>query len=209
MSASEPVFRMVALAFFLTGIIISFYHRIKANSAGRDKLDRRQEGWLLLVVLRLGGLVLWASIIAYLINPSWMAWSQLELPAFLRWVGAAGTVTGLALMTWMFRSLGKNITDTVVTRREHSLVTSGPYRWIRHPLYSFGAFTYLNLSLLMASWFIALLIMLAFVLLALRTHKEEEQLLERFGESYREYMRQTGRFLPRLTGRPSKLAAER
>ena len=204
MSASEPVFRMVALACLLTAVIISFYHRLRANRVGGDKLDRRQEGWLLLVILRLGGLVLWTSMIAYLINPGWMAWGELHLPASLRWAGAAGAVTGIALLTWMFRSLGNNITDTVVTRREHSLVTSGPYRWMRHPLYSFATFTFLSLSLVMASWIVALLILLAFVLLALRTSKEEEQLIERYGDSYREYIRQTGRFLPRLAKRASK-----
>ena len=208
MSTSETVFRLAALACFLTAILISFYYRIKAQRVGGDRLDRRQEGWLL-PVLRLGGLALWGAVIAYLINPGWMAWGQLELPAWSRWAGAAGCLTGIALTAWMFRSLGNNITDTVVTRREHTLVTNGPYRWIRHPLYTFATFTYLNLSLLMASWFTAVMILLAFGLLALRTQKEEQQLLDRFGESYREYMRRTGRFLPRLSGGPTKLAMER
>jgi protein-S-isoprenylcysteine O-methyltransferase Ste14 len=108
----------------------------------------------------------------------------------------------------MFRSLGNNITDTVATRRNHSLVTSGPYRWIRHPLYTFAAFTYLNLSLLMASWVTGLMIVVAFGLLAMRTPKEEAKLVERFGEAYLDYINHTGRFLPRLLSRQNKLTLE-
>jgi protein-S-isoprenylcysteine O-methyltransferase Ste14 len=138
-----------------------------------------------------------------------MAWGQLQLPDSLRWAGEVGTIAGLGLTTWMFRSLGNNITDTVDTRRDHALVTSGPYRWIRHPLYTFAAFTYFNLSLLMASWITGLMIIVAFGLLAMRTPKEEAKLVERFGDAYLEYMRKTGRFLPRLVGRQDKLTVGR
>ena len=57
------------------------------------------------------------------------------------------------LFVWTFRSLGKNLTDTVVTRRQHTLVQHGPYRWIRHPLYSSAALLIAALSLIAANWF--------------------------------------------------------
>jgi protein-S-isoprenylcysteine O-methyltransferase Ste14 len=97
----------------------------------------------------------------------------------------------------MFRS-GKNITDTVVTRRAPA-GHHGPYRWIRHPLYTFGTLFFLGLGLIAASWLILLMACLAFYLLSLRTPKEEAQLLARFGEEYAAYMQQTGRYLPRLS----------
>ena len=102
------------------------------------------------------------------------------------------------LLTWTFHNLGKNITDTVVTRKEHFLVTSGPYRWVRHPFYVSFQLVVLAVSLMMACWFVLAIGSVVLLLLILRTAKEEEKLIERFGDEYRRYMERTGRFWPRL-----------
>jgi protein-S-isoprenylcysteine O-methyltransferase Ste14 len=86
----------------------------------------------------------------------------------------------------------------VVTRKEHTLVTTGPYRWIRHPFYTSAALAILGNSLAAANWFIFSAGSLVFVLMAIRVRKEEENLIARFGDDYRNYMQRTGRFLPRL-----------
>jgi len=57
------------------------------------------------------------------------------------------------LLVWMFRTLGRNLTDTVVTRKEHTLVTTGPYRWIRHPFYTSAGLLGVANSLAAANWF--------------------------------------------------------
>jgi protein-S-isoprenylcysteine O-methyltransferase Ste14 len=97
----------------------------------------------------------------------------------------------------MLRSLGVNITDTVETRRDHTLIRHGPYRWIRHPLNSFGALLFTGINLMAASWFILLLSCLWFALIVIRASTEEAKLIEKFGAEYRDYMRRTGRFVPR------------
>ena len=96
------------------------------------------------------------------------------------------------------KALGKNLTDTVVTRREHTLVTTGPYAFVRHPFYDTGILGVVAISLITANWFILLMGAAVMVLLIFRTKTEEENLLARFGESYREYMKRTGRFFPRI-----------
>ena len=106
--------------------------------------------------------------------------------------------TACGLLVWTFRCLGKNLTDTVVTRQKHTLVIHGPYRWVRHPFYDSGALLMAAVSLIAANWFLLLTGGLAFVLLVVRTRTEEEKLLARFGEVYRAYMKRTGRFLPRI-----------
>jgi len=105
---------------------------------------------------------------------------------------------------WTFRNLGTNITDTVVTRKEHSMVTTGPYRWVRHPFYVSFAQGMLANSLATANWFIFVVGTAAFLLLVLRTKKEEENLIARFGDDYRQYMKTTGRFWPRLFSSPAQ-----
>ena len=195
----EVFFRMFAGVLFFSALAISIYFRSGAERASGEQLDRSEEGKALRITLRLGGLLLWLTLIAYLINPVWMGWASYASPVWLRWLGMLTAGTGLALTFWMFRSLGKNITDTVVTRREHQLVTHGPYRWIRHPLYTFGTLFYLGLGLIAASWLILLMACLAFFLLSLRTPKEEAQLLARFGDEYADYTESTGRYLPKLS----------
>lgn len=151
-----------------------------------------------MIALRLSGILLWLSIIAYIVYPPAVDWATIALPTWLRWIGVLGGIIAVGLLIWMFSSLGMNITDTVVTRQKHTLVTHGPYRWIRHPLYTFGAFFFLSLSLISSLWIIPVLGIPAFAILINRTSVEEESLHARFGEEYQQYTRQTGRFLPRL-----------
>jgi protein-S-isoprenylcysteine O-methyltransferase Ste14 len=192
----ESVFRFVVVLIIAIALPIGLYHRIKSQ-ATREKLARREEGIFMMIGLRLFGLLAWIAMAAYLICPDWMAWSTLALPTWLRWMGAAlGLAAVLPLLLWTFRSLGKNLTDTVVTRREHTLITHGPYRWVRHPFYDVAFLATLCLSLVSASWLIALLGFAVFAMLATRTRIEEQKLLERFGEEYRAYKSRTGKFLP-------------
>lgn len=196
--SNELVFRLIFMILFLSGTTVSIYHRRKAEQAGGEKVSLKEESTPIRISLRVGGLILWITMIAWMINPAWVAWSRIDLPDPLRWAAAGLALASWGLVIWMFRTLGKNITPTVVTRQEHSLVTDGPYRWIRHPLYSFATLFYISLGLVAANGLIPVLSILAFVLLAIRTSKEEEKLLEKFGDRYRVYMEQTGRFVPRF-----------
>ena len=80
---------------------------------------------------------------------------------------------------------------------QHTLVTSGPYKWVRHPLYVASLIAVAGNSMATANWFIALTGGIAFYLIARRSRTEEEKLIERFGEEYQKYMGRTGRFFPR------------
>jgi protein-S-isoprenylcysteine O-methyltransferase Ste14 len=193
----DHTFQIVLILAFLLVLPIAVYHRLKSQATG-EKLDRWQESIFILFTLRAAGVVGWLGILAYLINPSWMAWSSLALPEWLRWTGAGGFVMAGGLLIWTFHSLGKNLTDTVVTRREHTLVTSGPYAWVRHPFYDTAALCSVSISLIAANWFILLAGALIVVLLIVRTKIEEEKLLARFGDSYRKYMARTGQFFPKI-----------
>jgi protein-S-isoprenylcysteine O-methyltransferase Ste14 len=56
-----------------------------------------------------------------MIEPDWMAWSSLPLPSWLRWLGVALAVCSGVLVVWTFHHLGKNLTDTVVTRESRAI----------------------------------------------------------------------------------------
>lgn len=194
--ADDNSFRLALIVVGAVFAPIAVYHRIR--SATTERLDRWQEGIFILFGLRLSALPPFIGIVAWMINPQWMAWSSVMIPTWLRWLGVAVVTCCGILVTWTFRALGRNLTDTVVTRKDHALVTSGPYRYVRHPFYLAFALGLLGVSLLMANWFILLTGIIPFGILVARTSIEERKLVERFGVEYQDYMRRVGRFLPRL-----------
>ncbi|MFW6198491.1 MAG: methyltransferase family protein, partial [Acidobacteriota bacterium] len=93
--------------------------------------------------------------------------------------------------------IGSNISETVLTRDGQELVVAGPYRRVRHPLYSAGLLLLAGVGLATDS--AALLVLDALVaclMLGMIIPREEELLLERFGDQYAEYRRRSGRLLP-------------
>jgi protein-S-isoprenylcysteine O-methyltransferase Ste14 len=195
---NENVFRILAAVVLFTGAGISIYFRRKADLESGEKVPRRVDGSLMMTVIKIFGLLLWFSPLVYLLNPQWMAWSKIGLPDELRWLGVALGVLCVFGIYWLFSSIGRGITPTSATRIDHTLVTSGPYRWVRHPLYTIGCSLFVTFGMIADNWFIALLGILAFIAMAIRTPKEEANLIAKFGEEYREYMKRTGRFLPKV-----------
>lgn len=197
---NENIFRIFAGIAFISAMTISGYFRSKADKETGEKVSRSVDGNALMTIIRIGGLILWLSPITYLINPNWMEWSKIGLPAWARWLGVGIEIFCVYGFYWLFSSIGSGITATSATRKEHTLSTSGPYRWIRHPLYTFGAAFFIAFGTIADNWFIASLGILTFIIMAIRTPKEEANLIEKFGNEYKEYMKRTGRFLPKIGG---------
>lgn len=195
---NENIFRILAALTLFTAIGISSYFRRKADRDAGEKISRRVDGSVMMTLIRIGGLALWLSPLVYLLNPGWMAWSKIGLPEAVRWLGVGIGILCVLGIYWLFSSIGSGITPTSATRKQHTLVTSGPYRWVRHPLYTVGSSMFVAFGMIADNWFIAVLGILTFILMAIRTPKEEANLIEKFGDEYREYMKRTGRFFPKL-----------
>ncbi len=195
---SENPFRVVLIAIIVLTTAVTVYHRLQAAASG-EKISRKEEGFAFAVVLRLAGLCLWTVTFAYLLFPASVQWASVPVPASIRWMGAVAGLLCSALLYWTLSSLGKNLTDTVVTRAAATLVTDGPYRWVRHPFYVTAGLLMVSVTVLTANWAIGLSSLIVLVLLAVRTPKEEQMLVERFGQPYRDYAARTGRFLPKLS----------
>lgn len=194
--SQDETYRTILIALFLILLPIGIYFRIRSQLTG-ESLDRRQEGLFILATLRPMGLALALGLLAYMIDPTWMAWSSVALPGWLRSTGVGVWMLACGLLFWTFHTLGPNLTDTVVTRKRHTLVMHGPYRFVRHPFYDFVALLTVASALVTANWFVLAAGVLLFVLMVVRTRTEEAKLLERFGDAYRTYMERTGRFVPR------------
>ncbi len=196
---NENIFRILAAVILFSSMGISIYYRRKADRDSGEKISRKVDGTAMSSVIRIGGLIVWLSPFMYLINPHWMTWSKIGLSDPVRWVGVGVGILCVPGIYWLFSSIGSGITPTSATRKEHKLVTHGIYRWVRHPLYTIGSSLFVAFGMMADNWFIAGMGILTFILMAIRTSKEEANLIEKFGDEYREYMKHTGRFLPKFS----------
>jgi protein-S-isoprenylcysteine O-methyltransferase Ste14 len=190
--------RLLALLVIAGAFTISGYFRRKADQADEKQDFSTENVWQMRFRVA-GALGFYGSMLLWLIYPPLMGWSAIAAwPLALRWVGLVLMALMLPFLYWMFSNLANNITPTVTTRSQHQLVTNGPYRYIRHPLYTFGTALFAGFILVAGNWFLMLTAIVALSALFSRTPQEEAMLLDRFGDEYREYMARTGRYLPRL-----------
>ena len=189
--------RLAVLAIFVLSTAIAGYYGIQSDKSG-ETISRDEEGRILFWLIRLSGLLLFVGTLLYLVNPRLMAWASVPLPEGVRPAGAILGLCSVPFLYWTLSTLAKNLTDTVAIRKHHTLVTSGPYRWVRHPYYLSLLLLVCGTSLAAANWFIGATGLIVFCLLAIRAPIEERKLTERFGEEYRSYMKRTGGFFPRL-----------
>jgi protein-S-isoprenylcysteine O-methyltransferase Ste14 len=188
--------RAILLAISFLFISVGGYYRIQSQRSG-ERLDRSKEGWPILISIRVLGLLTAGSTAAWLWNPALFEWGSRPIPAAARWAGVAGFACAAAWLIWMFHTLGRNLTDTVVTRRDAYFVDHGPYRFVRNPMYTGVLMVGMSLGLALGTWLLPVAASLVFALLALRTRTEERYLIERFGDPYRDYMKRVGRFWPK------------
>jgi protein-S-isoprenylcysteine O-methyltransferase Ste14 len=127
----------------------------------------------------------------------WLSFGQLALPDGIR---IAGFVIGIWSIWWFYRihrTLGDNWSPILEIRREHTLVTDGPYRYVRHPMYTDMLLWLVSFALVTANWFYALSILAGLsIMFTVRIPDEERLMLDRFGDSYRAYMKRTKRLIP-------------
>jgi protein-S-isoprenylcysteine O-methyltransferase Ste14 len=193
----ETIFRII-----LPALIIAFAaHRgyyVRKHGEEQNTLKKREEG-MVSKIAGLLGMIGFVAILIYAINPIWLSWASLSFPFWLRWLGVGIALLGFTLLHWAQNTLGKNWSDTPRMIKEQSLITSGPYRFVRHPIYTAFLLILGSTLFISANWLIGLAWIGMTVLEVIsRIVFEENLMLEYFGNQYRDYMKTTGRLLPRL-----------
>ena len=137
-------------------------------------------------------------IVLYFIEPSGSDWLFLPLPSLFRFGGVLLGAAGILLLVWVHRTLGIQWSTTLQFKEEHTLNTSGPYEFIRHPMYASLFLFFLGLSILSSFWPLMVMVVIFLLFFNRIMGREESMMIDQFGEEYRVYMKRTGRFLPRL-----------
>jgi protein-S-isoprenylcysteine O-methyltransferase Ste14 len=168
-----------------------FERKAKKVGVSKSLFDQRESGLLVLAVLGL-----FVVPLIYVLT-GFPAFFDRPFRSSIAWLGIAAMAAAL----WLFRrshaDLGRNWSISLQVREQHALVKTGVYRLIRHPMYS--SFFLLGIAqvLLLPNWFAGVSgIAGAGLLFAFRVRREEQMMLESFGDDYRAYMAQTKRIVP-------------
>jgi protein-S-isoprenylcysteine O-methyltransferase Ste14 len=186
---------------FAAVLLVRIYFALRVRRAGERLLPDRQaiqrEGFASFAIRVIAFLILIAVLALFAINPPWLSALTFPLPGGLRWAGFGLGLLSVGLLAWTEAELGSLWSAQLQLRQEHQLITSGPYARVRHPLYTAMYGLGLAFALVTASWIFVAFLALVVAGMGSRVGKEEQMMLEEFGEEYRAYMRRTGRYFPR------------
>lgn len=194
-SASEFAFRTAFGLFWLTTMAIRIYFQMKARGSAISVTVNAQRSKLFFRLLALSYLLM----LLYILSP-WLDFASLPIPDVVRWFCGGGLLIAYAsLFTWTHLVLGRNWSGLLEIHSDHSLVVTGPYRFIRHPMYTSFFLSGFGFLILSANWvaggiYLVILTMMYFD----RVHPEEQMMIDHFGEKYTSYMERTGRIFPPL-----------
>jgi protein-S-isoprenylcysteine O-methyltransferase Ste14 len=164
---------------------------LRVREAVRGKGGRsRDRGTRALIAVSLGAAIATAGITAS-VAPS------LRIPVAVRVVGVIVMWLGLGTRVWAVAALGGAFRTTVEVDPDQAVVTTGPYRWIRHPSYAGLLLIVAGLGLALGNWLsAAACLALPLPAFAWRIHVEEAELSRVLGEAYRAYQTTTARLIP-------------
>jgi protein-S-isoprenylcysteine O-methyltransferase Ste14 len=185
--------RLSSLALFAVGPVVAVLALLRRGLKPSATLDRiKGWRWYVPVVLLPVEWLLPPALIAFRAGEVEAGW----LP--VRVVGLAVGLTGAVLLVWASVLLGRFLMHEAAVREDHALVASGPYRFVRHPVYT--GYLALLLGSGVASLNVCLLLLWPVSLLGIHVQAaSEEQLLgARFGQDYERYIGRTGRLVPRF-----------
>lgn len=186
----------LAAFFFLATVAIATARRASARHGGVASPLHDEVRGLIWVRAALG-MIFYAALAIWLFGIPGFAWAYLRVPVGIRWAAAALLVLTLLFLTWCYRTLGTNYRGGVALHDTHELVTTGPYRYLRHPIYLGFIVMMVCAAFISGSWVLGLSgSVLVIGIAAARVPEEERRLFERFAAGWESYRSRTGAFFP-------------
>lgn len=150
-------------------------------------------------VARIVVAVFWIALfVSYGVDARWVRFANIGMPDQIRWAGLLVGLGSLAFWTWTHIALGQQWSVQLILREKHQLITTGPYRRVRHPMYTSVLLWVTSLAIVSANWLFVILAAAGIGVILSRVPKEEQMMLRAFGQEYDAYMKRTGRYFPRV-----------
>ena len=195
---TETIFRIILPLLFVLFVFHRGYY-VKTQSKPEEATLKKREEDALSKLAGLLGMIGFVSVLAFVMNPNLLAFANLAIPLWLRWVGVGIAILGFILLQWAQMTLGKSWSDTPRMMKEQTLITSGPYQFIRHPIYTAFILILGSTLFVSAHWLIGIAwIGMTVLEVSSRVAFEESLMVEYFGDEYRQYMKRTGQLLPKV-----------
>ncbi|MEO8044554.1 MAG: isoprenylcysteine carboxylmethyltransferase family protein [Spartobacteria bacterium] len=183
-----PSFTTLSVLLLASEIALALAKRSKTRTVGKDRST-----------LPLLWLVICASIFAGFFLRGALPQGSLPYPHAFYVVGLILFIVGLVIRWIAIVHLGRFFTVNVAIAEDHQLITTGPYRYVRHPSYTGTLLIFLGFGLCMLNIFSVAAVFLPIAAAFLwRMHVEEQALRSAFGESYQTYAASTRRLIPLL-----------
>jgi len=122
----------------------------------------------------------------------------LPVEDWIVWSGIALTSLGVALAIWARYSIGQYWSARVTLKEGHRVIRSGPYAWVRHPIYTGMLLAAMGTALVIGEWRGVLAVVVMWAAHYRKALREEALLTRELGEEYVSYRRSTGFLFPRL-----------
>jgi protein-S-isoprenylcysteine O-methyltransferase Ste14 len=199
----DTVYRTAFLALLVVLLGMRVYFMVKVRrSGGRIMPDEQAvqreggRGALIFRVVMFFALIVF--LVMYFLGAAWIDTFSFPLPGWLRWAGFALGIIAVFFWSWAQIHLDTQWSAQLQLKKNHHLITTGPYASIRHPLYVGMMGWSLSVALLTANWIFVTVCVLSIVGVVWRIPKEEQMMIEAFGDEYKAYMQRTGRYFPKL-----------
>ncbi len=204
----ELLFRLLfVFMYFIFGGFRIYYRRktTKTQKTFSDTPAKRPPRTWAHVAIFIGIVGMFVAYALFLLIPPWIPWFPLPFPYLLRWAGVILGLGVIPLLVWTHRTLDRFYSAELEIQTQHQLMTNGPYSRIRHPMYTTFILFTLGTVLLAANLFVTIFGLIVCFSLYPISKREEQMLLDEFGDQYHAYMNRTGRFFPRTRKpKPSK-----
>ena len=130
---------------------------------------------------------------------NWIDDYNIGLPLFVRIVGGIAFAFAVYLHNWSHKASDVNWSPLLEIKKNQKLITKGPYKFVRHPMYSAFFLWVIAQGIFLSNWLILFAGVASFALVYFtRINDEEELMVKQFGKQYKDYMKKTNRLVPKF-----------
>ncbi len=191
----EIIWKTIFVIMWVSSGLIRMPHSLKYKKTEKIKSEKTSREKFLVFFVGIGTMLV---PMIYVFTP-WLNSFNMNLPDWARWIGAIGFGLTMVFFWWVHKTLGKNWSPVLEIRKDHKLITEGPYKYARHPMYTASWIWMLCQGMVLSNWAVEIIGIVTWsILYFIRLPDEEKIMIEEFGQEYEDYMKKTGRILPKI-----------